>query len=140
VAGRTILEPFCVLRDLEGVILGFEASLAGVDLVPTQPGDRVRQAAPACGCRIQTLKAVETPARSERVVLARTGTEMDGRQVMVTPHDVVGGLPSSLMVARTVVILMASRVLVRVCNTSDQPLSIGANQSACGESTGSGSA
>jgi hypothetical protein len=49
VAGRTILEPFCVLRDLEGVILGmpalhelgFEASLAGVDLVPTQPGGQL---------------------------------------------------------------------------------------------------
>ena len=136
VAGRTILEPFCVLRDLEGVILGmpalhelgFEASLAGVDLVPTQPRDRVRQTAPACGCQIQTLDAVEIPARSDRVVLARTGTGMDGRQVMVTPHDVAGGLPSSLMVARAVVIPVASRVLVRVCNTSDQPLSIRANQ------------
>jgi transposase InsO family protein len=136
VAGRTILEPFCVLRDLERVILGmpalhelgFEASLAGVDLVPTQPEDRVRQTAPAGGCRIRTLDAVEIPARSERVVLARTGTGMDGRQVMVTPHDVAGGLPSSLMVARAVVIPVASRVLVRVCNTSDQPLSIRANQ------------
>lgn len=39
-----------------------EASLVGVDLVPTQPGDRVRQAAPACGCRIQILDAVEVPA------------------------------------------------------------------------------
>jgi hypothetical protein len=61
-------------------------------------------------------------------VLARTGTGMDGRQVMVTPHDVADGLPSSLMVARTVAIPVASRVLVQVCNTSDQPFSIRANQ------------
>jgi hypothetical protein len=136
VEGRTVLEPFCVLKDMEGAILGMpalcelglEVTVAGVDLLPRREEAQVRRLATAQVCQVKLLKDVDVPARSEHLVLAKTSSGLNGKPVMIAPSIGEGGTPNSLLVARTVGTPVASTVVVRVCNTSEKPISLKAKQ------------
>jgi transposase InsO family protein len=136
VEGREILEPFCVLRSMEGAIIGTPAlealgcymTVAGVEVMSRRECAKARQVGVARVARVRVLETTTIPRRSEQLVLARTDSKLSGRTVMLAPQTNAEGVPDCLLVARSVTKPEKGRVVVRVCNTSDEPAVIRANQ------------
>jgi hypothetical protein len=136
VEGREILEPFCVLRSMEGAIIGTPAlealgcymTVAGVEVMSRRECAKARQVGVARVARVRVLETTTIPRRSEQLVLASTDSKLSGRTVMLAPQTNAEGVPDCLLVARSVTTPEKGRVVVRVCNTSDEPAVIRANQ------------
>jgi hypothetical protein len=136
VEGREILEPFCVLRSMEGAIIGTPAlealgcymTVAGVEVMSRRECAKARQVGVARVTRVRVLETTTIPRRSEQLVLARTDSKLSGRTMMLAPQMNAEGVPDCLLVAQSVTTPEKGRVVVRVCNTSDEPAVIRANQ------------
>jgi transposase InsO family protein/predicted aspartyl protease len=136
VHGRTILEPFCVLPEMEDAILGMPAlhslgcdiTVAGRKVFTAETRADIRRVRPERIARIKIVEDVEIPARSERVVSGEVDSWVKGDTVMVTPESNAGSFSDNLLVARSISEVTVGRVSVRLCNTSERPVTIKANQ------------
>jgi hypothetical protein len=76
VHGRTILEPFCILPEMEDAILGMPAlhslgcdiTVAGKKVFTAETRADIRRVRPERMVQIKIVEDVEIPAKSERVV------------------------------------------------------------------------
>ena len=126
VRGRTILEAVCAMEITEEAILGmpalealgFQISVAGLELLPSEHPHRIRGISTARVWRITAAAEVVIPPRSEAIIAGCFEGKPIGSQFLIESLELQS--PDSLIVGRTVSGNNQGRTPARVFNPSDR--------------------
>ena len=130
VRGRTVLEAICAMNITEEAILGmpamdalgFQMSVAGLELLPTQHPHRIRSIRTSRVWRVTAATDVVIPPRSEAVMAGCFEGKPVGSQFIIEAYELQS--PDSLIVGRTVSGNSQGRTPVRIFNPSDREVTV----------------